>query len=45
MTQPAKNDILGRTNRTRLDLWEEHLQDPIFALDNALKCVENPYQG
>ena len=29
--------------RTRLALWEEHLKDPIAALDEALKCVENPY--
>ena len=35
-------NILGR-NETRLALWEEHLKDPIVALDNALKCVENSY--
>ena len=36
---PAREDnILGR-NKTRLALWEEHLKDPIVALDNALKCV------
>ena len=38
-----KNNMLGR-NKTRLELWEEHLKDPIVALDKALKCVENPYQ-
>ena len=39
---PARKDhILGR-NKTRLELWEEHLKDPIVALDKALKCVENP---
>ena len=27
------------------ELWEEHLKDPIIALDKALKCLENPYQG
>ena len=37
-----EDDILGR-NRTRAALWEEHLKDPIAALDEALKCVENPY--
>ena len=35
-----KDNILGR-NRTRLELWEEHLKDPIVALDKALKYVEN----
>ena len=35
-----KDNILGR-NKTRLDLWEEHLKEPIVALDKALKCVEN----
>ena len=35
-----KTTFLGR-NRTRLELWEEHLKDPIVALDKALKCVEN----
>ena len=38
---PEREDnILGR-NKTRLALWEEHLKDPIVALDKALKCVEN----
>ena len=36
-----KEDILGRT-RTRLDLWEEHLKDPILALEKALACLEAP---
>ena len=35
-----KDNILGR-NRKRLELWEEHLKDPIVALDKARKCVEN----
>ena len=40
---PAREDnILGR-NRTLLELWEEHLKDPIAALDKALKCVESQY--
>ena len=34
---PEREDnILGR-NKTRLELWEEHLKDPIVALDKALK--------
>ena len=42
---PARQDnIMGR-NQTRLQLREEHLKDPIIALDKALKCVENQYQG
>ena len=39
-----KENILGR-KQTRLDLWEEHLKDPITVPDKALKCVWNPYQG
>ena len=40
---PERNDnILGR-NKTRLELWEEHLKDPIVALDRALKCLEKSY--
>ena len=39
-----KDNILGR-NKTRLELWERHLKDPIVALDKALKCVENQYRG
>ena len=32
---PARKDnILGR-KMTRLELWEEHLKDPIIALDKA----------
>ena len=34
-----KDNILG-INITRLELWEEHLKDPIVALDKVLKCVE-----
>ena len=37
------DNIRGR-NETRSALWEEHLKDPIVALDNALKCVEISYQ-
>ena len=40
----CKEDILGRT-KTRLELWEEHLMDPLAALAKALGCLENPYYG
>ena len=33
-----EDNILGR-NKTRLALWEEHLKDPIVALDGALKVL------
>ena len=36
------NDPQG-INETRLALWDEHLKDPIVALDKALKCVEILY--
>ena len=40
---PARKDnILGR-NKTRLEWWEEHLKDPIVALDKALECAEDQY--
>ena len=29
-------------SRHNLELWEEHLKDPIMALDKALKCPETP---
>ena len=35
-----EDNILGR-NKTRLELWEEHLKDPIVALGKALTCFEN----
>ena len=38
---PTREDNIKGRNETRLALWEEHLKDPIVALDNALKCVEN----
>ena len=40
---PARKDNIFRRNKTRLELWEEHLQDPIVALDKAFKCVEVNY--
>ena len=40
---PAREDNISRRNKTRLELWEEHLKDPIVALDKALRCVESQY--
>ena len=39
----AREDNILRRNKSRLELWEEHLKDPIVALDEALKCVESQY--
>ena len=38
--EPTREDNIRRRNETILALWEEHLKDPIVALDKALKCVE-----
>ena len=40
---PAREEDISKKNETRLELWEEHLKDPIAALDKALKCVESRY--
>ena len=40
---PAREEDISRRSKTRLELWEEHLKDPIVALDEALKCVEDQY--
>ena len=32
--QNAKDNTLG-SNKTRLELWDEHLKDPIVALDSV----------
>ena len=37
-----KDNSLGR-NETRLEPWEEHVKNPIVALDKAFKWVEHPY--
>ena len=34
---PAREEDILRKNKTRLEMWEEHLKDPIAALDKALK--------
>ena len=37
---PTREDNIKGRNETRLALWEEHLKDPIVALDKAQKCVD-----
>ena len=39
MKKPQEAQKAKALYRTRLALWEEHLKDPIAALDEALKCV------
>ena len=41
---PTREDNIQGRSETRSALWEEHLKDPIVALDEALKCVENSYE-
>ena len=41
MTQSARTTFWEE--KKRLELSEEHLKDPIVALDKALKCLEKPY--
>ena len=38
--QTLTEDILGRT-KTRLQLREDHIKDPLLALAKALACLEN----
>ena len=38
--EPTREDNIRRRNERISALWEEHLKDPIVALDKALKCVE-----
>ena len=40
---PARKDNILVRNTTRLELWEEHLKDPIVALDKAQRCVDDQY--
>ena len=40
---PARKEYISKRNKTRLELWEEHIKDPIVALDKAPKCVEDQY--
>ena len=40
---PARKDNISGRNKTRLELWDEHLKDPLVALDKAWKCLENQY--
>ena len=39
----AREEDISRRNRTRLELCEVHIKDPIAALDKASKCLESPY--
>ena len=39
----AREEDISRINKTRFELWEEHLKDPMAALDKALKCVDSQY--
>ena len=41
---PEREDNILARNRTRSALWEEHLKDPVEALDKALKCIGNSCQ-
>ena len=34
---PAREEDISKRNKTRWELWEEHLKDPIAALDKSLK--------
>ena len=36
---PTREDNILERSKTRLALWKEHFEDPIVALDKALKCV------
>ena len=38
---PDREGSILKRNKTISALWEDHLKDPIVALDKALKCVEN----
>ena len=40
---PAREEDISRISKTRLELWEEHLKDPIDALERALKCGESQH--
>ena len=39
----AREEDISRRNKTRLELWEQQLKDPIAALGKALMCVEGQY--
>ena len=39
-----KEDIMGST-KTHLELWEEHLKDPIVALEKAFKLLGESLLG
>ena len=39
----TREEGIKERNETRLARWEEHLEDPIVALDKALQRVEDQY--
>ena len=40
---PAREENIMGGDKTRLELWEEHLKEPFVASDRALTCVEDQY--
>ena len=40
---PARKDNTLERNETRLELWQEHLKDPVVALDKPVQSVEDQY--
>ena len=37
--EPAREDNILGGNQTRLELWEEYLKDPIFALNKSFEVL------
>ena len=40
---PGRQDDILRITKTRLEHWEELLQDPVAALAKTLECLEAAY--
>ena len=40
-----RKKISWAEQKSRLELWEEHLKDPIAALAKAWRCLEIPHRG
>ena len=38
----SRADNIRERNKTRQDAWEEHLKDPMKALEKAMQCLEYP---
>ena len=34
---PGREEGISKRNKTRLELWEEHLKDPIAALEQSIE--------